>query len=337
MGISMKSLALFLLALIVCAVPALADVNINSPVQNSKVVSPFLLSATASKCSSQPIASMSYWIDTGPSTTINGSSITAQVASTTEAHTVHVTSLGKEGAVCQSSVAIWVVPDPASQVPGSASSVNNIQALSTWQGTSDTAIPGGTASGTTKIVASPSLSGSARQFSMQFTNYGGERYWVVFGSNPAATHFLYDGWVYLARPSGGIGNLELDTDQVMSNGDTVIYGFQCDGYSGTWDYTENASSTSDRWVNSNYGCNPRSWSTNVWHHVQIAYSRDDTGSVTYHSVWFDGVEEDINDTVPSDYPLGWSTVLLTNLQIDGYRASGSATVYLDRLTIYSWQ
>jgi hypothetical protein len=332
----MKRIALFLLFPIFCTVPASADVNITSPTQNSKVVSPFLISATASKCSSQTIVSMSYWIDIGSRTTVKGSTITARVASTTEAHTVHVTSLGKEGAVCQNSVAIWVVPDPASQVPGSASFVKNIQALSTWQGTNDTAIPGGTASGTTNIVSSPSLSGSARQFTMQYTNYGGERYWVVFGNNPTATHFLYDGWIYLARPSGGIGNLELDTDQVMSNGDTVIYGFQCDGYSGTWDYTENASPTSDRWVSSSYGCNPRSWSTNEWHHVQITYSRDEYGTVTYQSAWFDGVQQDINSTVPSNYPLGWSTVLLTNLQIDGYRASGSATVYLDKLTIYCW-
>jgi hypothetical protein len=70
--------------------------------------------------------------------------------------------------------------------------------------------------------------------------------------------------------------------------------------------------------------------------VQITYSRDDFGSVTYESVWFNGVEQDINSTVPSFYPLGWSTVLLTNLQIDGYRASGSATVYLDKLIIYFW-
>jgi hypothetical protein len=332
----MKRLVLFLLAMIICAVPASADVVIISPTQNTKVVSPFLLSATASKCSSQAIVSMSYWIDAGPQTTVKGSSISARVAATTEAHSVHVASLDKDGAVCQNSVAIWVVPDPASQVPGSATVVKNIQSLSTWQGTNDTAIPGGTASGTTNIVSSPSLSGSARQFTMQFTNYGGERYWVVFGSNPTATHFLYDGWIYLARPSGGIGNLELDTDQVMSNGDTVIYGFQCDGYSGTWDYTENASPASDRWVNSTSGCNPRSWSTNEWHHVQITYSRDDFGSVTYESVWFNGVEQDINSTVPSFYPLGWSPVLLTNLQIDGYRASGSATVYLDKLTIYFW-
>ena len=36
------------------------------------------------------------------------------------------------------------------------------------------------------------------------------------------------------------------------------------------------------------------------------YSRDQYGSVTYGSVWFDGVEQDINQTVPSDFSLNWA-------------------------------
>ena len=39
----------------------------------------------------------------------------------------------------------------------------------------------------------------------------------------------------------------------MPNGDTVIFGFQCDGWDGTWDYTENAGTPTapiDHWVNS---------------------------------------------------------------------------------------
>ena len=29
-------------------------------------------------------------------------------------------------------------------------------------------------------------------------------------------------------------------NQTMENGQTVIFGFQCDGYTSTWDYTRNA-------------------------------------------------------------------------------------------------
>ena len=336
----MKYLTRLVLSLSILAVPAFADVTITNPTRNAEVVSPFLLTATASKCSSQPIASMGYSMDsiTNP-TMVKGSSVDTHVSSITGAHTVYVLSYGKGGAVCENSVAIIVVPDPVTQVPSDASKYNRVQALDAWQGTNDNGVPGGIASGTTQIVSSPSLSGSARQFSMQFTNNGAERYSVVFGSNTSATNFLYDGWVYIARPSNAIANLEMDTDQVMSNGDTVIFGFQCDGYSGTWDYTANEGTPTapqSHWLNSPYGCNPRKWSTNTWHHVQVSYSRDQYGSVTYQSVWFDGVEQDLNQTVSSDFSLNWAIVLLTNFQIDGYGASGSATVYLDNLTIYAW-
>jgi hypothetical protein len=46
--------------------------------------------------------------------------------------------------------------------------------------------------------------------------------------------------------------------------------------------------------------------------------------------------QQINETVPSAFALGWAQVLLTNFQIDGLGAYGSATVYLDQLTITRW-
>jgi hypothetical protein len=58
--------------------------------------------------------------------------------------------------------------------------------------------------------------------------------------------------------------------------------------------------------------------------------------VTYQAVWFDGAKQTINATVPSAFALGWGSVLLTNFQIDGLGASGTATVYLDELTVYRW-
>jgi hypothetical protein len=125
----------------------------------------------------------------------------------------------------------------------------------------------------------------------------------------------------------------------MANGQTVIFGFQCDGYSGTWDYTVNAGTPqnpNDQWRHSAAGCNPRGWSTNAWHHVQVSYSRDNSGNVTYKSVWLDNVEQDLYVTAPSAFALGWGSALLTNFQVDGLGAGGSSKVYLDDLTIYWW-
>jgi len=218
-----------------------------------------------------------------------------------------------------------------------------MQLLSNWNGVYDTGTgtSTSTSTGVMSLTSSPSLSGSARKFVTTFTNNGGERYWVSFASDTVSTNFLYDTWVYLDGSSANIANLEMDMNQVMSNGQTVIYGVQCDGWSGTWDYTVNSGTPTQPkggWVHVKTApCNPRKWTTNVWHHVQIEYSRDDAGNVTYKSVWLDGVEQDINVTVPSAFALGWRLgTLLTNFQVDGLGSSGTATVYADNMTIYRW-
>jgi hypothetical protein len=58
--------------------------------------------------------------------------------------------------------------------------------------------------------------------------------------------------------------------------------------------------------------------------------------VTYKSVWLDGKEQTINGTALGARALGWGPTLLTNLQVDGLGTSGTATVYLDDLTVYRW-
>jgi hypothetical protein len=226
----------------------------------------------------------------------------------------------------------------SAQIPPRALVLSAIQHSGNWDYTFDSGT-GGSASGQTSLVQFPSLTGSAREFVTTFTNYGGERYWLTVGQDTASSNFVYDAWLYIARPSSNIANIELDLNQVMSNGQTVIYGFQCDGYSGTWDFTENAGTPQnylDEWVHSAARCNPRQWATNAWHHIQIEDARDNSGNVTYKAVWFDGVMQPINATVPSSFALGWGSVLLTNFQVDGLGSGGTATVLLDRVTIYRW-
>ena len=337
----MKAHCLISSALLVCAVPACADVTINTPTILDRVASPFLLYATASPCSSQSISAMGYSFDTSSNTTIvHATTINAQVSTTLLGpHVLHVKSWGNLGASCVTDVALDVVVPPTASVPSTAAVSKPIQTLGTWQATTDTATGSGTSTGTMSLVSSPSLSGAAREFVTDYTNSAGERYWVVFGTDASPQNFLYDGWVYLASPSSDIANLEFDLNQVIWNGDTVIYGFQCDGYTNTWDYTTNAGSPlnyDDQWLHSSAYCSPREWITNIWHHVQITCSRDSEGNVTYQSVWLDGVEKVINETVPSAFALKWGPALLTNFQVDGLGGYGSATTYLDDLTVYRW-
>ena len=284
---------------------------------------------------------MGYSLDASTSTTIvDGTSINASVASASGSHTLHVKAWGNQGAACVTDVSVDVLVSAAlSVVPSLAASISSIQTLGSWIASNDSASGGGAASGSMSIVGSPSQSGPTREFATSYSNYGDERYSTTFGDDTVSTNFLYDGWVYLTSSSSDIANLEMDINQVMANGQTVLFGFQCDGYSSTWDYTVNKGtpqSPNDQWLHSSAYCNPRGWGINTWHHVQIYFSRDDSGNVTYHCVWLDNLQENINATVSSAFALGWAPTLLTNFQVDGLGASGSSIVYLDNLTIYRW-
>ncbi len=223
-------------------------------------------------------------------------------------------------------------------VPSNAITETQLQLLPNWKFNHD---PGtvGSSTGALTLVTAPSLSGEAAKYDSTFTDWGGEIYSVSYATDPNAKNFLYDTKVWIEAGSK-VGNLEMDNNQVIANGNTVIYAFQCDGDSNAWDYTENAGTPKEpaiRWVHSRAPCNPAEWAPNAWHHVQISYSRDDVGNVAYNSVWLDGVETPINETVPSAFTLGWAQgTLLTNFQVDGVGAGGSSTLYLDNLTIYRW-
>jgi hypothetical protein len=316
---------------------AFASVAVSSPTSNTDVSPTFNLSASASVCSSQPVAAMGYSFDSSSDTTIIMNTwVNTSVVGPPGTHVLHVKAWGNRGASCVTDVTVTVVSNPL--VPANAVSVSNIQAMSEWQAEYDTAT-NGPASGSTNLAGTPSLSGQTRQFTTNFTAAGGERYDVAFGDDTQAENFLYDGWVYLNGSISTVANLEFDMNQTMPNGETVIFGFQCDGYSSTWDYTANAGTPKnyiDTWRHSAAKCNVHNWSLNTWHHVQVSYSRDSAGNVTYKAVWLDGTEQTINATVPSAFALGWAPVLLTNFQVDGLGSRGTATVYLDNLMVYRW-
>jgi hypothetical protein len=321
------------------------NVSISSPSNGASLASPFALNAAGTQCSSQPISSMGYSLDNSANTTfVSGTALSASVAAAIGVHTLHVKSWGNRGAACDSDLTITVTaPTGASgpTIPANAIAVKAIQNFTTWQAAFDIGTGGSaSSSGLMSLVTLPALSGSARQYITTYSNYGGERYSTHIVVDQVSTNFVYDTYIYLASPINDIANIEMDLNQVMANGQTVIFGFQCDGWSRSWDYTANMgtpSSPKDQWIHSNQTCNPQTWATNTWHHVQVAYSRDSAGNVTYKSVWLDGVRQDINATTNSAFALGWAPTVLTNFQVDGMTAlPGTATIYLDNFTVYRW-
>jgi hypothetical protein len=319
------------------------NITVASPLNGTQVVSPVPVAATGTLCKGQPIAAMGYSLDSSSTTVFKSQAISGSVSAATGSHTLHVKAWGNAGASCAVSLSVSVqAPPPVKSgpsIPTDAIAVKSVQNFDSWGASYDTRTSG-SASGATQLVATPAISGSARRFATSYTDYAGERYHVSLKPATEATDFVYDSQIYVANPSSDISNIEMDLNQVAPNGQTIIYGFQCDGWSHTWDYAENSGTpTSPRahWLHSNQTCYPQKWATGTWHRVQIQYSRDNSGNVTYKAVWLDGVEQDLNITVASSFALGWQPTLLINFQIDGATStSGSSTVYLDNTTIYSW-
>jgi hypothetical protein len=206
-----------------------------------------------------------------------------------------------------------------------------------WQWSHDGGTSGTSTGSSYYAISSPSLGGTARQFTISYWNHGGEIYHLSFGNDAVATHFIYDTYVYITNPSQ-VANLELDMNQVLSNGQTVILGTQCSVYSGTWEYTY-VSSGHPHWHTSNLSCNPKSWSANAWHHIQIATHRNSSGVVTHDWVAIDGNKRYFSNAVGfSGLNLGWARGdLLINLQFDGASSSsGYIKAYIDKLFIQRW-
>jgi hypothetical protein len=222
-------------------------------------------------------------------------------------------------------------------IPSSAISSGDLAGAGRWEWNHDKGTPGTSTGYSSYPVSNPSVDGKAREFSVSYWHYGGEIYHLTYGNDRYATHFVYDTYILLANPDQ-VQNLELDVNQVMSNGKTVIFGTQCSSISKRWDYAYQTYNK-PHWRASNLPCNPRAWAANKWHHVQIGMHRSSTGVVTHDWVTLDGSTQYFeNATASAALSLGWGEgTLILNMQVDGeYSGSGSIKGYLDKVTMYRW-
>jgi hypothetical protein len=251
--------------------------------------------------------------------------------------TITATSMA-DPSVAKSLVTTLVAPVSSSgRIPSNAIASSDLDASTRWQWNHDAGTPGSSQGTTQYPVSGLSPDNVARGFSMTYSGHGGEIYHVSFATDTQATHFVYDAYVYVADPSQ-LANLEMDMNDVMADGRTVILGTQCSTYSKSWEYTYQ-SGGHPHWRASNIPCDPKKWAANTWHHIQIASQRDGNGIATYDWVGVDGVYTDFqNATVDSALSLGWAKGdLLINFQIDGANSgSGSNTLYTDKLIVYRW-
>jgi len=321
--------------------PAFAGTVVSHPTNGEQVSSPFNLTMSADTCSGRPVVVVGYSLDDSPSTSAwPDQNIDGPVGAPNGWHTLHVKVWNDAAGVCVTDVSVNVAGGAvASAIPGNATKVSSIQTLDNWREVHDGGTPGWS-SGWTGVQNSPSMTGAAREFATSFSHFGGHRYSVQFDDDQWSNNFFLDTWVYIADSADGFSNLEFDLNQTMSNGETIIMGFQCDSWAQRWDYTVNAGSAShpnDTWQHSNAPCNVHDWGTNQWHHVQIHFSHNDSGWVTYHSVWLDSDKQDLNVTVFSGFQLGWGPAVVANFQIDGASPGKSyGKVYLDQMSVSRW-
>jgi hypothetical protein len=220
-------------------------------------------------------------------------------------------------------------------IPSNAKSSGDLVGSSHWTWSHDSGTPGSSVGSSHYPESSPSLDGKAREFYMSYSDKSGERFSLSFAHDAQATHFVYDTYVYIDDPSQ-LANLELDMNQVMSDGKTVLFAFQCSSYSGSWEYAT-VSSNHPHWHSSGLACNPKKWAAYKWHHVQIASHRNSSGYVTYDWVNLDGDYKTVNKTGYSAIDLNWSAGDLNlNFQLDGADSRGSIKMYADKLVIHYW-
>jgi hypothetical protein len=318
------------------------DITVTYPVNGSTVPFPAWLRASSGGCYGQPPVSLAYSVDNGSLLTsgITPSEIDAPDRTITPGtHTIYLkTSTG--GGDCPAVETTFTVTGAAGaggMIPSNATSSGDLDDASNWKWHHDSGTPGDSKGSSLYPTSNLSLDDRAREFYVTYTDDGGELSSVDFANDTTSTHFVYDTYIYLTDPSQ-VQNIEMDMNQVLADGKTVILATQCSANSGTWEWSTITGKGGAQWRPSNIACCPKTWTANAWHHVQIATHRDSAGIVTHDWVALDGALSSFqNATGPSAPNLGWGTgELILNFQLDGAGSSGSITAYIDQMTVYRW-
>ncbi len=316
------------------------DITVTSPVSGTTVILPALVQAHNIGCGGLTPLSFGYTVDNESAFTLG---VTAYDINTTNqtitagTHTIHFKSWNSSG-MCPVVDSTFTGGEGAGYtIPSDATSSGELDGSTDWEWNHDPGTPGSSTGSTAYPISSPSMDGAARKLYFTYSDSGGEIYHLTFAHDTTATHFVYDTYIYLTDPTQ-VENIEMDMNQVTSDGETVILATQCASGSGTWEWTV-VSNGGTHWHPSNIPCDPKTWTANTWHHVQIATHRDDAGNVTHDWVSLDGTTTNFQNAVgPSAEGLGWAMGdLLLNFQLDGAGAgSQPITAYIDKMTIYRW-
>jgi hypothetical protein len=366
-GLTLFTLAA-LLSVMLCRPAFASDITVGNPVNGTHVSSPVWIRAHNIGCESVPPSAFGYSIDDS-TTFVRGETpydidVIGQVIPA-GTHIIHFKSWTARGLcpVVNTQVTVGAASTPSSpsfrssptspdvvgigryvgatlpavqpNIPANAISTGDLDDNSGWGQTHDGGTPG-TSRGSSVYPATTPVYDDGRQFYMTYTHRAGERWNLNFGKDPNSTYFVLDTYVFLPNPSEVL-NLEMDINQVLANGETVIFSTQCAGTVGAWEAGYTAGKL-DHWWASGIKCNPQNWTPNVWHHIQIGMHREPNGVVSHDWVNFDGTHNNWGYEKESAHFLGWEpSVMDVQYQIEGANSSsGSVTSFIHKMTIYRW-
>jgi hypothetical protein len=184
------------------------------------------------------------------------------------------------------------------------------------------------------------LNSASRQLSFSYGSKGGGVRW--FNALPdnananAATHFLYDVYLYIAAGSD-VGQIEMDINHASPANNLYLIGVQCNLVNGTWDVTEYPNG----WKHTSTSCT--NVATGAWHHLQILtnHAANPGTAIDYDQISVDGVVQTLScgdsacaSTMES---ASWTESVGPNFQLDGGGAGGSSiTAYVSNFNIWYW-
>lgn len=341
--------------LLVCALPAMAGVNVTSPSNGATAGSPVHFTASATTGCSKGVAAMGVY--TAPSVLaykVSGAKLDANIAMKVGTQYPVVQAWDNCGSSSKVQLKVNVSsssPTPVTLTSGSGGKVfSSLQNHGGWHGyallppnfpiCSDCTPTGSRV----KWSWSPNASTHTLDGISVKTSYnGGTTQWAdILWNNklmgdfssyglpdtsktlvPSFHNFTYDIYFWVGNVSDSQG-LEFDINQFVG-GKSYIWGHECRIDGGhEWDTWSNPG---HHWVPSGIPCNPKS---NTWNHLIINVSRTSDNHLLFHSITLNGYTATLNryDTPTSRSWYG----ITVNYQIDSNKYKTPYSVYIDKFT-----
>ena len=329
--------------------------TVTSPAPNATVTSPVNLVATATPTS--PIFFMRVFDEntSNPSSSIADyftftNSINTQLFLAPGPHTLVVMAEDNDnGQGYISSTPIQITVSAQAPTTNGQTAISGIQNMSGWQSCGGLFPPGSARSGQicaagggtptsslTQNVSTPSMDGSAAQFSMGPSSPDCPGYCNMLYFNPVAggdnvTHFIYDLYFMIDNPNAPQA-LEFDVNQTFG-GQRWVWGSECNfNGSGMWDIWNDAPNTG--WVPTSIPCVASNFPANTWIHLVWTLERDGN-NVHYISLQVGNQTYQVDTEYPNQQD--WTLEEIDNaFQMDLDEKGDPYNVWLDQVNLTAY-